>query len=180
LSEKSKALKKVEDEKRLSEKIMTALPGFRGYKEKELRRETDKLIRNHLYERLVEAKSDLKEAYQRLVDNRIMETWTGMDRLVAKFDRIAEKINHAFYGYSGFFDAVKIKEDRLDHVIRFDSDLIGSIDRTAAKVQKFKSEVTSRKFTDAKTRIDELLKDIDDLEKAFNKRKSTILDIVEE
>jgi DNA-binding protein H-NS len=180
LSEKSKALKKVEDEKRLSEKIMTALPGFRGYKEKELRREADKLIRNHLYEKLGEARSDLKETYQKLVDNRIMETWTGMDRLIAKFDRISEKINHAFYGYSGFFDAIKIREDRLDRLIRFDSDLLGSINVTLAEVEKFKSEVTDRKFMEAKTRIEELMKDVEKLEETFNKRKSTILDIVEE
>lgn len=180
MSEKGKTFKKVEEEKRLSEKIMTAIPGFRGYKEKELRRETDKLIRNHLYEKLVEAKSYLKETYQRLVDNRIIETWTGMDRLIAKFDRVSEKINHAFYGYSGFFDAIKIKEDRLDRLIKFDSDLIGSIRETAAKTRKFKSEVTDRKFTEAKTRIEELLKDVDKLEETFNKRKSAILGVVEE
>lgn len=180
LSEKSKAFKKVEEEKRLSEKIMTAIPGFRGYKEKELRRETDGLIRNHLYEKLVEAKGALKEVYQMLVDNRIIETWTGMDRLIAKFDRVSERIHHAVYGYSGFFDAVKIKEDRLDRLIKFDYDLLGSISETASKVQKLKSEVAGRKFTEAKTRIEELVKAIDELEETFNKRKSTILGIVEE
>lgn len=180
MSEKSKALRKVEEEKRLSEKIMTVIPGFRGYKEKELRREADKLIRNHLYEKLSEAKSDLKETYQGLVDNRIIETWTGMDRLIAKFDRVSEKINHAFYGYSGFFDAIKIKEDRLDGLIKFDSNLLGSINETVAKAQKFKSEVADRKFVEAKTRIEELLKDIDSLEETFNRRKSAILDVVEE
>lgn len=180
MSKKGKTFKKVEEEKRLSEKIMTVIPGFRGYKEKELRRETDRLIRNHLYEKLVGAKSDLKDVYQRLVDNRIIETWTGMDRLIAKFDRISEKINHAFYGYSGFFDAVKIKEDRLDQLIKFDSDLIASISETASKVQKFKSEVADGKFTEAKTRIEELVKNIDDLEETFNRRKSAILGVVEE
>jgi hypothetical protein len=180
LSEKAKAFEKVEEEKRLSEKIMAVIPGFRGYKEKELRRETDKLIRNHLYVKLVEAKDNLKEVYQRLVDNQIIETWTGMDCLIAKFDRVSEKINHAFYGYSGFFDAVKIREDRLDRLIRFDSDLIGSISETASKAQKFKGEVADRRFTEAKIRIEELLKAIDELEETFNKRKSAILGIVEE
>ena len=180
MSEKSKAFKKVEEEKRLSERIMTAIPGFRGYKEKELRRETDRLIRDHLYEHLMEAKGALKEIYQMLVDNRIIETWTGMDRLIAKFDRISERIHHAVHGYSGFFDAVKIKEDRLDRLIQFDSDLIGSISETTSKVQEFKSEVAGRKFTEAKTRIEELVKAIDELEETFNKRKSTILGVVEE
>ena len=39
---------KSKSQMRLSERIAAALPGFRGYKEKELRRETDKLIRNQL------------------------------------------------------------------------------------------------------------------------------------
>ena len=180
LSEKSKALKKVEEEKTLSERIMTAIPGFRGYKEKELRRETDRLIRDHLYSNLLEAKSALKEVYQMLVDNRIIETWTGMDRLIAKFDRVSERIHHAVYGYSGFFDAVKIREDRLDRLIKFDSDLIGSISETASRVQKFKSEVAGRKFVEAKTRIEELVKAIDELEETFNRRKGVILGMVEE
>ena len=40
-----------------------------------------------------------------------------IDRLVAKMDRITEKVNHASYGYSGFFDIVKIKEENLDRMI---------------------------------------------------------------
>lgn len=177
---KEKIFEKVEEEKRLSERIMTAIPGFRGYKEKELRRETDKLIRNHLHEKLEEAKGDLKGIYQMLVDNRIIETWVGMDRLIAKFDRVSEKINHAFYGYTGFFDVIKIREDRLDRLIRFDFNLIDSVGKVASKVQKFKSEVTDRKFTEAKTRIQELMTTVDELEETFNKRKNAILNVIEE
>ncbi len=103
-----------------------------------------------------------------------------MDRLIAKFDRVSEKINHAFYGYSGFFDAVKIREDRLDRLIKFDSDLIGSISTTATKARKFKNEVTSKKFTEAKIRIEELLTAVDELEDTFKRRKSAILGVMEE
>ena len=50
-----KTYEKVRKEMRLSERILAELPGFRGYKEKELRRESDRIIRNHLYRRLSEA-----------------------------------------------------------------------------------------------------------------------------
>ena len=33
-------------------RIAAFIPGFRGYKEKEIRRESDRLIRNHLYMKL--------------------------------------------------------------------------------------------------------------------------------
>ena len=42
----------VQGQMRLSERIAAFIPGFRGYKEKEIRRESDRLVRNHLYMKL--------------------------------------------------------------------------------------------------------------------------------
>ena len=56
-----------------------------------------------------------------------------MDRLVAKMDRIVEKVNHASYGYTGFFDAVKVKEENLDRMIEFDNQLIDRVNALAAE-----------------------------------------------
>src|SRR2546428_13003638 len=41
------------------ERIANAIPGFRGYREKELRRDADKLQREHLSSRLEESKKVL-------------------------------------------------------------------------------------------------------------------------
>ena len=90
-----KTYEKVKGEMRLSERILAELPGFRGYKEKEIRRESDKMIRNHLYRKLNQAKEDLRRVFQKLSDYRRYEFLTDMDRLMARIDRIAEKINHA-------------------------------------------------------------------------------------
>ncbi len=49
MSENNDVYAQSKSQMRLSERIAAALPGFRGYKEKELRRESDKLIRNNLY-----------------------------------------------------------------------------------------------------------------------------------
>ena len=121
MSEKKDLYAVAKDQMRLSERIAAAIPGFRGYKEKELRRESDKLLRNHLYLKLSNAKSDLKTIFQKLSDRRYFDVLTDMDRLVAKMDRVVEKVNHASYGYSGFFDVVKVKEENLDRMIDFDN-----------------------------------------------------------
>ena len=84
---------------RLSERIVAAIPGYRGYKEKELRRESDKLLRNHLYLKLNTAEKDLKNVFQKLSDKRYFDVLTSMDRVVARMDRLVEKINHANYGF---------------------------------------------------------------------------------
>jgi len=54
MSEKKDVYAEAKKQMRLGERIVAAIPGFRGYKEKELRRESDKLIRNHLHYKLYE------------------------------------------------------------------------------------------------------------------------------
>ena len=49
MSDKNDVYSDVKGQMRLSERIAAFIPGFHGYKEKELRRESDRLIRNHLY-----------------------------------------------------------------------------------------------------------------------------------
>ena len=51
----------------LLEKIELFIPGFRGYKEKEIRRESDRLIRNQVYQKLSEATAKAKDAYLSLI-----------------------------------------------------------------------------------------------------------------
>lgn len=175
MSEKKGVYEKAKKQMRLSERIVAALPGFRGYKEKELRRESDRLVRNHLYQKLSQAKSDLKSVFQKLSDRRSFDVLTDMDRLVARFDRVNEKVNHASYGYAGFFDVVKIEEEALDRMIDYDNQLVNEADKIVTEVSTFKSEVAKQKFEKTKDRIQTLSDALEDFEEAFDKRQEVIL-----
>jgi len=175
MSEKKGVYEKAKKQMRLSERIVAALPGFRGYKEKELRRESDRLVRNHLYQKLSQAKSDLKSVFQKLSDRRSFNVLTDMDRLVARFDRVNEKVNHASYGYAGFFDVVKIEEEALDRMIDYDNQLVNEADKIVTEVSTFKSEVAKQKFEKTKDRIQTLSDALEDFEEAFDKRQEVIL-----
>jgi len=89
---------KLRSETRFIEKIGLAIPGYRGYKLKELRREADKLIRSYMYRQLTQTRDDLKVTYQRLVDNKVTDVYQDMDRLVTRLDAVAIQINYASYG----------------------------------------------------------------------------------
>jgi len=117
MSENKDVYAQAKSQMRLSERIAAALPGFRGYKEKELRRESDKLIRNNLTLKLSKDKDNVRGIAQRIADKRYLDVLPDIDRLTAKMDRITEKVNHASYGYSGFYDIVKIKEDNMKQAI---------------------------------------------------------------
>jgi len=170
LSEKKDLYAVAKDQMRLSERIAAAIPGFRGYKEKELRRESDKLLRNHLYLKLSNAKSDLKTIFQKLSDRRYFDVLTDMDRLVAKMDRVVEKVNHASYGYSGFFDVVKIREESHDRMINFDNQLIDGVNDLAADVDAFKTELASGEYKNTKERIQNLADKLEAFEENFDNR----------
>jgi len=177
LSEKKELHEKAREEMNLSERILAELPGFRGYKEKEMRRETDKLIRNHLYRKLSEAKSNLKEVFQQLSDRRLHEVFTEMDRLIMRFDRVAEKINHASYGYAGFFNVLKIQEGKLDRMIAFDSGLIDHVKETFNETMIFKGEVMKNELERVREHIQKLRSSLESLEEKFDEREETILGV---
>jgi hypothetical protein len=162
---------------RLSERIAAALPGFRGYKEKELRRESDKLIRNHLYLKLSKDKDNVRSISQKLADKRYMDVLPDVDRLVAKMDRITEKVNHASYGYSGFFDIVKIKEENLDRMIAYDNQLIESVNVLTDSIEAVKTQLMGGDYTNLKDKIQGMSDKLELLEDSFDKRQEIIVGV---
>jgi len=177
LSEKKGMYEKAKGEMRLSERILAELPGFRGYKEKELRRESDRLIRNHLYLRLTEARKDLKEIFQKLSDSRLHEVLTDMDRFIMRFDRVSEKINHASYGYAGFFNIVKVEEEKLDKMIEFDNGLMDDVEKIVEETTAFKKEVMKQEFEKVRDHIQNLSDMVEELEEAFGSREEVIMGV---
>lgn len=164
----------VKSETRLIEKISMLVPGFRGYKQKELRRETDRLIRNHLYQQLSSSENDLKSVFQRIVDNKLTDVWTDMDRLVTDLDMVSSEINHASYGYSGFFDAVKVNEDRLDAMMDFDSKLLDNVLSLDQKVKQLKSEILNGRFENTRVYMNDIRVVLDLLHNLYNERTKAI------
>lgn len=173
MTEKDEILRKAKEEMRLSERILSAIPGFKGYKEKEVRRESDRLIRNHLYRRLKESEDDLKKVFQKLSNERLYGPMENMDRLVMEFDRVKARIDHASYGYSGFFDVLKIGENDLDKMLSFDSSLIDDVEALFEEVKSLK-EV---KPEGVNSRLEAIRSSLSKLEENFNERNEKILGV---
>jgi hypothetical protein len=174
MSENKDVYAQAKSQMRLSEKIAAALPGFRGYKEKELRRESDKLIRNHLYLKLSRDKDNVRAISQKIADKRYLDVLTDVDRLVAKMDTITEKVNHASYGYSGFFDVVKIKEENLDRMIAFDNSLVDGVNVLTDAIDALKTQLLNGDFSNLKDKIQGVSDKLELLEDTFDKRQEVI------
>jgi hypothetical protein len=179
MSENKDVYAQAKSQMRLSERIAAALPGFRGYKEKELRRESDKLIRNNLTLKLSKDKDNVRGIAQRIVDKRYLDVLPDIDRLNAKMDRITEKVNHASYGYAGFYDTVKIKEEHLDRMITFDNQLLDEVDALTASIEDLKAQLLSNNFSNLKDKIQTITDKFELLEDTFDKREQVILGVTQ-
>ncbi len=179
MSEKKGLYEKAKGERSLFERILGVLPGFRGYKEKELRRESDRLIRNRTYRELGKARADLKDVFQKLSTNHVHEALADMDHLIMRFDRVAEKINHASYGYAGFFNILKVREEKLDKMIAFDSGLINQAEKIVEESESLKKEAVKGVFEHVKERLQRIQELLESLEENFDGRGEIILGVKE-
>jgi len=167
-------LEREQESDRLLERIMLQLPGFRGYKVREDRREADKIIRDYLYRALKSARDDLMGCFQLLSNAGTPELMESTNQLIAKLDRVAEKVNRASYGYSGFFDSVRIEAPQLDQMVAYDTQMIEAARKLADSISNFKMELSQGKFEDTRNVESGLETSISQLEATFDKRKQVI------
>ena len=167
-------LGKVRGERSLLEKIMGYVPGYRGYKEKELRRESDRLIRMEVVNRLKAAKTAFRRTFANplLVQKLAGDDTYRFDALNSRLDRVTQRIDRAVAGYAGMFDAIKVKEDKLDSVIQYDVNLIEKADSVKADVEK---TISIEPATDEwRTAMDTLVSKIEELDSLINERSNIL------
>ena len=110
------------------EQLVNAIPGFSGYREKELRRDTDRIQREFLASRLESCKKALDGAAVAASRVGALDAINDIETARKRLDKVTARIRYADRGYAGFFDAIKVKEDVLDRVYQFDLDLLGGVD----------------------------------------------------
>jgi hypothetical protein len=114
------------------ERIMNAIPGFKGYREKELRRDADKAHREHLASLLEEAKKPLNQISTDLSRSGNLGALNDVETARKRLDKVIARIRWADRGYAGFFDTVKVDEAMLGRVYEFDLALLEGVDRIRA------------------------------------------------
>jgi len=102
------------------EQIANAIPGFKGYRERELRRDADRLQREFIAERLETCKKQLDAAASSATRSGSLDVINDIETARKRLDRLVARIRYADRGYAGFFDAVKVEEETLGRVYEFD------------------------------------------------------------
>lgn len=111
---------RIEGSKNWLERAAEHIPGYRGYKQKELRREADKLQREYVAERLESARRALERLALTLTNQGDLALLAPLDTAGRRLRTVKDKILYADYGCAGLFDTVKVDEDVLDRLYQFD------------------------------------------------------------
>lgn len=102
-------------------KLLTYIPGFSGYLERQHRREADKMLRDQVALRYGELHKRLFDIKKDMVDAGQFDLLEEIDSLGLKLNTLADRLKTASYGYAGFFDSVKINEEELAQLYAFDA-----------------------------------------------------------
>ncbi|MGI5817225.1 MAG: hypothetical protein ACOX9R_03890 [Armatimonadota bacterium] len=154
--------------------LMNVIPGFAGYSEREERRGADKLLRDFLAD-------EIDGIVERI--ERIATTWSkagaleyidDLEQTSGRLNRAADKLRYADYGYSGFFDLVKINEEDLHRFYEYDLSLRSFIADVSDDVDVL-ADAEVDEVEDALADLDE---SIDELNDMIEDREAVATDLV--
>ncbi len=161
-----------DDKRNWLERLTSKIPGYSGYVDRESRRDIDKLHREQLADRLRRLKAPLTEVMKELSSGGRLFEVSPVDSAIKKLDHLENRVRFASYGYSGFFDVVKIEQAQLDSIYRFDLALVEHVDKIEAKVGELKTQ--SATAAGLKTAAAEVTATIDEADHAFDDRYKAI------
>ena len=153
------------------ETLLHKIPGFRGYLDKENRRESDALQREWLADRLQRCKRALDDHTRTLADQGQITVLPQYDRLRGRLDKLIGRIKGAMHGYSGVFDLVRVDEAQLDRVYEHDVILTERIQTLASNVEKLKALPAEN---DAAALIQSAWSELNEAERAWDQREDLL------
>jgi hypothetical protein len=133
---------KLQDSRSLLEKIGGMIPGFGGYLERERRREADKMLRDTIVNRYSEQLSRVSNLQTQLVASVTgIEYVDDLQDAATRMQRFIDMAKTAAYGYSGFFDAVKVDEAGLAKMYAFDAALLENAAKVSGAVDNIEASM---------------------------------------
>ena len=123
------------------EKAIRIIPGYKGYKAKEERRDNDALFRSMLAAKLEGLLAIAVDGLAGLKGPAALDAASGFGRLTKKLELAADKVRFAARGYRGWFDMHKVKEDELDKLYEFDCSLTEDVEKMQVDFEALGSAV---------------------------------------
>ena len=163
----SDLFEKITSQQDIFKKLVSKIPGFDGYVARENRRSADKLLRESVAAKFQAIWQRISGIQRDLVNAGRIDLLDDIERAEIKIRQFIDRVNTATYGYAGFFDAIKIREDTLAQIYQYDLTLVQLADDVSAAVDNLEASLDSDGLPAA---IRNLVQKAQDCLDAFNKR----------
>ncbi len=132
---------RITDDQDIIRKLFSKIPGFSGYIERENRRAADKVLREAVADRFEELWQRISSLQTDLISAGGLEFIDDMERAAIKIRQFIDRIRHASYGYSPFFNATKVNEEELAKVYEFDLALLENVDIVGRAIDNVETSI---------------------------------------
>ena len=129
------------------DKIGSLIPGYRGYSERDSRRNCDKQLRSVLSLRLYECENILVKKINEAITNSNKPLMRKIEVCRKSINTTQSKVNYASYGASSFFGDHQIKEDELMKIYHFDLDITEIVSEIEDTILEDDTDAIIKKLT---------------------------------
>jgi hypothetical protein len=153
-------------------KILSYIPGFKGYMERQSRRDADKLLRETVADRFEQQWGRISALQREFISSGDIAYVDDLEAAAIKLRTFADRVRRATRGYSGLFDAVKINEEELGKLYEYDATMLGLADEVGRAVDNVEASVGSEGLPAALRNLKTVTQQCIDV---FDRREEAIL-----
>ncbi len=141
--------------------FLDSIPGWSGYRDRERRRESDRLLRERLARDYGEVADDLGRLAARLAEDRKLRAIRYVDGPHGRLTHFTDRLKTATYGYAGLFSERPVDADALDQIAAFDESLGDGVERIADATEALrKTDPDDEAFRERSEELGELIENL--------------------
>lgn len=168
---KDQIFQKITGSMDIFKKIASKIPGFKGYVERQNRRDSDKLIRDTIYRRFRELEGRVSDLQVEFVNQGQISYVDDLEKAALRLRTFADRVRTAPRGYSSLFEAVKINEEELAKLYEYDVMLLDKSEEIGRAIDNIQSSVGTDGLPAAIRNLQTLSKEC---VKAYDRRQEVV------
>lgn len=137
----SDILNRIREEQDVFTKLLSKVPGFSGYLDREDRRSADRLLRETIAARYEELWRRISSLQRDLISQGGIAYVDDLEGAAIKLRQFVDRVKTASYGYAGFFDAIKIRSEELEQLYQYDLWLMSLVDELGRAIDNVEASI---------------------------------------
>ncbi len=124
--------------------LLDRVPGYRGYRSKEDRRDADRRVREHVVAALGQQADRVDRVAADLANRRRLQEIGPVDELARSIRHLIDRVRTAPSGYGGLWSDRDVDETALDQLRLFDEGLVAGSEELTPSIAALESALTER------------------------------------